>query len=212
MKYSPTIPLAMVLAAGIAGAAAGQTTVTPGAASTTAQPVAPDTQSQAAYGQPQPGAVQPRSGAMQPQAESGQAQPALGQAAPPSAPGRQGYNQPLSNPNMPMQPSAGQAKNISDQVRTAQEQLQAAGLYKGPADGLMDPDTRAAIANFQQQNGLRRTATLDRPTLDRLMASRTSGSGSGAAGAPATTPSGDLGMTAAPAGADGNTTGQATPR
>src|SRR4029077_12386263 len=38
----------------------------------------------------------------------------------------------------------------ADQVRTAQEQLQAAGLYRGPVDGLMDPDTRAAIARFQQ--------------------------------------------------------------
>ena len=73
-----------------------------------------------------------------------------------------------------VQSAAGQAQN-SEQVRTAQQQLQAAGLYHGPADGQMDPDTRAAIANFQQQNGLRRTATLDQQTLNRMMTSQAAG-------------------------------------
>jgi peptidoglycan hydrolase-like protein with peptidoglycan-binding domain len=51
----------------------------------------------------------------------------------------------------------------------------------------MDPDTRAAIARFQEQNGLRRTERLDEATLARLnSSSQTENSGSSAA---ATVPS-----------------------
>jgi peptidoglycan hydrolase-like protein with peptidoglycan-binding domain len=84
-----------------------------------------------------------------------------------------------------------------DQVKTTQQQLQAAGLYNGPTDGMMDPDTRASLARFQQQNGLHRTERLDRQTLARLNTKQTTGSGSSTA-------------PAAPASAGGNTTGQPT--
>jgi len=73
-----------------------------------------------------------------------------------------------------------------DQIRQAQHQLALQGLYNGPADRMMDPDTRAAIAKFQQQNGLRRTESLDQATLDRLMRNQTMGSGSSNPSAPAT--------------------------
>jgi hypothetical protein len=189
MKYSPTVTLALVLAAGIAGAAAAQTAATPGTASTTAQP-------QANYAQPQSHEAQAPPKHAEPQSNYSQTNP-----MPPAGAGMPGATtQRLSAPGR-----AGLQNFAPDQVRSAQEQLQAAGLYKGPTDGLMDPDTRAAIANFQQQNGLRRSATLDRPTLDRLMAGRTSGSGSGMPGAPAMAPKGDQGATPAPAGAGGHT-------
>jgi hypothetical protein len=227
MKYSPTVTLALVLAAGIAGTALAQTMENPGAASNAPQPMPPETQAQATSSQPQPGGMQPQvnsaqpqAGAMQPQANSGQAQPgavqppaAYGQAqpmpgqAPPAT--QQGYNQPRANPNMPMQPAAGQAQDNPEQVRSAQQQLQAAGLYHGPTDGQMDPDTRAAIANFQQQNGLQRTSTLDQQTLDRMTTSRNTGSGSSAQGTPAMAPAGNQqespAPTGAPMGAGGNT-------
>ena len=98
-----------------------------------------------------------------------------------------------------VEPTA-QAQNLGpDQIRQAQQQLQAAGLYNGPTDGMMDPDTRAALARFQQQNGLRATQNLDQQTLARLNANQTTtGFGSSA-------PSGTQ---APPASAGGNTTGQ----
>jgi hypothetical protein len=233
MKYSPTVTLALVLAAGLAGTALAQTMETPSAASNAPQPMLPETQAQATSSQPQPGAMQsqansaqPQAGAMQPQVSSGQAQPgavqppaAYGQAqpmpgqAPPAT--QQGYNQPRANPNMPMQPAAGMAQNNPEQVRSAQQQLQAAGLYHGPTDGQMDPDTRAAIANFQQQNGLQRTATLDQQTVDRMMTSQNTGSGSSALGAPAVAPAGNQGETSAPTGAPmgaGGNTGKSSSR
>jgi hypothetical protein len=233
MKYSPTVTLALVLAAGLAGTALAQTMETPSAASNAPQPMLPETQAQATSSQPQPGAMQsqansaqPQAGAMQPQASSGQTQPgavqppaAYGQAqpmpgqAPPAT--QQGYNQPRANPNMPMQPAAGMAQNNPEQVRSAQQQLQAAGLYHGPTDGQMDPDTRAAIANFQQQNGLQRTATLDQQTVDRMMTSQNTGSGSSALGAPAVAPAGNQGETSAPTGAPmgaGGNTGKSSSR
>jgi peptidoglycan hydrolase-like protein with peptidoglycan-binding domain len=69
-----------------------------------------------------------------------------------------------------------------DQVKGAQQKLRAVGLYHGPVDGLMDPDTDAAIARFQQQNGLRRTATLDEQTYSRLMSMPTPAAGYGSSG------------------------------
>jgi hypothetical protein len=233
MKYSPTVTLALVLAAGLAGTALAQTMETPSAASNAPQPMLPETQAQVTSSQPQPGAMQsqansaqPQAGAMQPQASSGQTQPgavqppaAYGQAqpmpgqAPPAT--QQGYNQPRANPNMPMQPAAGMAQNNPEQVRSAQQQLQAAGLYHGPTDGQMDPDTRAAIANFQQQNGLQRTATLDQQTVDRMTTSQNAGSGSSALGAPAVAPAGNQGETSAPTGAPmgaGGNTGKSSSR
>jgi hypothetical protein len=219
MKYSPTVTLALVLAAGLAGTALAQTMETPSAASNAPQPMLPETQAQASSGQTQPGAVQPQvssgqaqPGAVQPPAAYGQAQPMPGQAPPAT---QQGYNQPRANPNMPMQPAAEMAQHNPEQVRSAQQQLQAAGLYHGPTDGQMDPDTRAAIANFQQQNGLQRTATLDQQTVDRMTTSQNTGSGSSALGAPAVAPAGNQGETSAPTGAPmgaGGNTGKSSSR
>jgi hypothetical protein len=194
MTFSPTVPFALVLAAGIAGTAAAQTPVTPGAAPNSPQTlVGPTTQPGATaqpginYGQTQPNYTQ-----SDPNMPKGAGVP--GGATMGAAPTGQGPS--LSGQANPQNSSA-------DQVRTAQEHLKAAGLYAGPVDGLMDPDTRAAIARFQQQNGMGRSGTLDQATLDRLMANRTSGSGSGAPGAPLAAPNGNPGMTTAPAGAGG---------
>ena len=63
-------------------------------------------------------------------------------------------------------------------IRTAQQQLRSDSLYKGPINGVMNHQTRVAIANFQKQNGLPRTARLDRNTLDRLTGDQGVGVGS----------------------------------
>ena len=68
-------------------------------------------------------------------------------------------------------------------VRQAQQQLKAQGLYHGPIDGVLSADTKTAISQFQQKNGLAQTAMLDQPTLNHLIAP---GSGSTMQPAPAT--------------------------
>jgi peptidoglycan hydrolase-like protein with peptidoglycan-binding domain len=71
-------------------------------------------------------------------------------------------------------------------VRHIQTALQSKGFYNGPIDGIVGPRTRTALANYQQSQGLPRTAVLDQQTLQSLTAattaannpSQTSGSGS----------------------------------
>jgi Putative peptidoglycan binding domain len=49
-----------------------------------------------------------------------------------------------------------------------QLQLQRAGYYDGPIDGILGPVTREAIAAFQADNGLAVTSVIDEPTLATL--------------------------------------------
>ena len=133
--------------------------------------------------------------------------------------GQPSYAQPQQNATQAppsagqMQPSFGQAQapnNANEQVRMAQQQLRAGGLYNGPVDGVMDPDTRAALARFQQQNGLQQTQSLDQQTLARLM-NQPAGSEPSAPAATPAAPSGSSGSAAAPAGAGGTPPAQANP-
>jgi general secretion pathway protein A len=55
-------------------------------------------------------------------------------------------------------------------VKAAQVQLRARGAGELPADGLLGPMTRQAVARFQQQNGLQPTGELDEWTLYLLEA------------------------------------------
>jgi len=52
-----------------------------------------------------------------------------------------------------------------NQLKQLQQELKSAGLYKGAVDGLMGRQTKQAISQFQQQNGLNPTGTLDQQTL-----------------------------------------------
>lgn len=61
-------------------------------------------------------------------------------------------------------------------VRQAQEMLNALGYDAGPADGLMGPRTRAAIEAFQRDYGRQATGTLDDRTL-RVLAGAALGHG-----------------------------------
>jgi hypothetical protein len=49
-----------------------------------------------------------------------------------------------------------------------QEQLQRDGYYTGPVDGQLGPETRQAIAAFQEDHGLVVTSAIDEPTLSTL--------------------------------------------
>lgn len=174
MKYSPTVTLTVLLAAGMAGAAVAQTAAAPSTMTT------------------------PQS------------------AAPASAPAQTAATPSTTTPPQSAAPAPAQANSAretaagaSEQVRMAQQRLQSLGLYSGPSDGVMDPDTRMAIARFQDQHGLRRSENLDRQTLAQL-SSPSSGFGSST---PSTSPAPATGQQgAAPAEAGGNTGGQAPQR
>jgi peptidoglycan hydrolase-like protein with peptidoglycan-binding domain len=81
-----------------------------------------------------------------------------------------------------------------DEIRQAQQQLQSQGLYNGAIDGIIGPETKQALHQFQQQNGLNQTARLDQPTMDRLFGNTGAGQGStlpqtpGSASTPMTNP------------------------
>ena len=49
-----------------------------------------------------------------------------------------------------------------------QRQLRRQGYYHGAIDGLIGPQTRAAIARYQRENGLYVTRAVDGPTLAAL--------------------------------------------
>jgi hypothetical protein len=53
-------------------------------------------------------------------------------------------------------------------IANVQSTLQAQGYYQGQADGLLGPETRAALANYQQAHGLYTTEAIDEPTLESL--------------------------------------------
>ena len=53
-------------------------------------------------------------------------------------------------------------------IANVQAALQEQGYYRGEVDGLLGPLTRAALADYQQAQGLTTTAAIDEPTLDSL--------------------------------------------
>jgi hypothetical protein len=53
-------------------------------------------------------------------------------------------------------------------VTNVQIQLYDEGYYAGPIDGILGPDTRAAIADYQADHGLAVTAAIDEPTVESL--------------------------------------------
>lgn len=65
-----------------------------------------------------------------------------------------------------------------DDVRWAQLELRNQGLYTGSLDGVVGPETKRALAEFQKRAGLARTATLDQPTADALVGGTGIGQGS----------------------------------
>jgi peptidoglycan hydrolase-like protein with peptidoglycan-binding domain len=69
--------------------------------------------------------------------------------------------------------------NLSkDDVRWAQVELRDLGLYNDSLDGVIGPETKRALAEFQKANGLKQTATLDQQTADALIGDIGIGQGS----------------------------------
>ena len=57
-----------------------------------------------------------------------------------------------------------------NEIRWAQRQLRNQGLYKGPINGALNIPTQHALGEFQKQNGLTVTSSLDQPTMRSLHA------------------------------------------
>jgi hypothetical protein len=53
-------------------------------------------------------------------------------------------------------------------IADVQSSLQEQGYYSGEVDGLLGPLTRAALADYQQAQGLEPTSAMDEPTLESL--------------------------------------------
>jgi hypothetical protein len=66
--------------------------------------------------------------------------------------------------------------STQQEIRQVQLRLKSEGLLKGRVTGRMDQQTRIALIRFEKQNGLPRTASLNR--VNHLMANQTAGSGS----------------------------------
>ena len=64
--------------------------------------------------------------------------------------------------------TSAQTSASREAVKQAQAQLQREGLYHGPIDGVVGPETRQALAAYQAREGLHQTASLDRDTVQRM--------------------------------------------
>ena len=53
-------------------------------------------------------------------------------------------------------------------IRAVQQELKAAGIYKGAIDGVWGPDSRSAIERYQAQHGLYASGQLDHDTLQAM--------------------------------------------
>ena len=56
-------------------------------------------------------------------------------------------------------------------IRWAQVELRYRGLYQGSLDGVVGPETKRALSQFQKMNGLAPTASLDAQTWEALTGS-----------------------------------------
>ncbi|MCP4550374.1 MAG: peptidoglycan-binding protein [bacterium] len=53
-------------------------------------------------------------------------------------------------------------------IRRAQQQLKSQGFYHGPPDGLLNDDTKQALIEFQELEGLTKSGRFDDATMSRL--------------------------------------------
>ena len=80
-----------------------------------------------------------------------------------------------------------------DDIRWAQVELRGQGLYKGSLDGILGPETKQALCQFQKNTGLGWTASLDAQTWEALTADPGIGQGSSMPPAAERTGGSDLG-------------------
>lgn len=75
---------------------------------------------------------------------------------------------PRSPSTAPQQTLPGNSAKFAEIVRRVQAALYAQGYYTGPLDGVVGPNTRAALSKFQKDHGLSATGTITTETLNAL--------------------------------------------
>jgi peptidoglycan hydrolase-like protein with peptidoglycan-binding domain len=80
-----------------------------------------------------------------------------------------------------------------DDIRWAQLELRNRGLYRGSLDGILGPETRRAVSQFQAINRLTRTASLDAQTWEALTGNSAIEEGSSTLGHGQSSAASDLG-------------------
>jgi peptidoglycan hydrolase-like protein with peptidoglycan-binding domain len=73
-----------------------------------------------------------------------------------------------SGPAADTKPAPKIFRATKDQIKEVQTKLAAAKLYAGEATGTLDDATRKAIKEWQGDNGLKKTGTLNRATLEKM--------------------------------------------
>jgi peptidoglycan hydrolase-like protein with peptidoglycan-binding domain len=66
-----------------------------------------------------------------------------------------------------------------DQIQLAQERLKAEGFDPGPVNGMLSPQTEAALRRYQEKQGIPVSGALDEATVRELQLSMPSGGGTG---------------------------------
>jgi len=88
----------------------------------------------------------------------------------------QNANAPLASDTSQLSPAT--ANLSKDDIRQAQLELRNMGLYNGSLDGIIGPETRRGLVQFQKDNGLHQTAALDPQTMNALVGNSGIGQGS----------------------------------
>ena len=78
------------------------------------------------------------------------------------------FAQQPSGPAAETKPAPKVFRATKDQIKEVQSKLKAANLYSGDATGTLDDTTRNAIKQWQGDNGLKKTGTLNRATLEKM--------------------------------------------
>lgn len=73
-----------------------------------------------------------------------------------------------SGPTAEPKPAPKVFRATKDQIKEVQTKLTAAKLYAGETTGTLDDATRKAIKQWQGDNGLKKTGTLNRATLEKI--------------------------------------------
>ena len=93
--------------------------------------------------------------------------PAASTSAPAANPAQPASPAQTANPAQPATPAA-PAVTPSASVKKLQQELGQLNYYQGPADGIMGPQTAAAISDLQRQAGLPQTGTMNAATQKAL--------------------------------------------
>lgn len=91
----------------------------------------------------------------------------------PAAFGQQGSEGQMSDPGMQQSQSQQQQKSESammspDTIKQVQQALNEKGFQAGPVDGKWGSKTESAVKNFQQDQGMQASGSLDQQTLAAL--------------------------------------------